>query len=62
MLFLNFKLFLKISKVSTKILLLIPFEGLSQVFRLPLRFCIMSEVVYEKNGILLLLNVIIFTF
>ncbi len=54
--------FLKIQKVSTKTLNLIHFEGFSQVFRFPLRFCIMSEIVYEKNGLLLLFNVIIFTF
>jgi hypothetical protein len=29
-----------------------PFEVFSQVFRLPLHFWIMSEVVYEKNCIL----------
>jgi hypothetical protein len=53
---------MKIQKVSTKTLNLIPFEGFSQVFRFPLRFGIMSEVVYEKNGLLLLFNEIIFTF
>jgi hypothetical protein len=37
-------------------------KGFSQVFRRPLCFCIMSEVVYEKNGVLLLFNVIFFTF
>jgi hypothetical protein len=57
-----YKLFLKIPKVSTKTLILIPFEGFSQVFRLPLRFNIMSQVVYEKNGVLSLFNVTIFTF
>jgi hypothetical protein len=54
--------FLKIQKVSTKTLNLIPFEGFSQVSRFPLHFWNMSEVVYEKNGLLLLFNVIFFTF
>ncbi len=60
----NLKLliFLKIQKVSTKTLNLIPFEGFSQVSRFPLHFWNMSEVVYEKNGLLLLFNVIFFTF
>jgi hypothetical protein len=62
MLFLSYELFFKIPKVSTKALNLIPFEGFSQVFRFPLSFCIMSEVVYEKNGVLLLFNLIVFTF
>jgi hypothetical protein len=62
MFFQSFELFLKIPKVSTKALNLIPFEGFSQVFRLPLRFCVMSEVVYEKKGVLLLFNAIIFIF
>jgi hypothetical protein len=38
------------------------FEGSFQVFRLILCFWNMSEVVYEKNGLLLLFNVIFFTF
>jgi hypothetical protein len=49
MLFKSFELFLKIPEISSKTLNLMPFEGFSQVFRLPLRFCIMSEVVYEKK-------------
>jgi hypothetical protein len=48
MLFKSFELFLKILKVSNKTLNLRPFEVFSQVFRLPLSFWIMSEVVYEK--------------
>ncbi len=37
-----------------------PFEGSFQVFRLILCFWNMSEVVYEKNGLLLLFNVTFF--
>jgi hypothetical protein len=37
-----------------------PFEDFSQVFRLILRFWIVSEVVYEKKDVLLLFNVIFF--
>ncbi len=62
MLFESFESFFEILKVSNKTLNLRPFEVFSQVFRLPLRFWIMSEVFYEKNGVLLLSNEIIFTF
>ncbi len=57
---LNF--FLKIPKVSNKTKNLRPFEGFSQVFRLILCFGNMSEVIYEKNGVLLLFNLRFFTF
>jgi hypothetical protein len=57
MLFKSFELLLKIPKVSNKTQILRPFEGSFQVFRLILRFWDMSEVVYEKNGLLLLFNV-----
>jgi hypothetical protein len=57
-----FELFLKIPKMSNKTLNLGPFKGFSQVFRLILGFGNMSEVVYEKNDVLLLFNVIFFTF
>ncbi len=49
-------------KVSNKTLNLSPFAVFSQVFRLSLCFFIMLEVVFERNGVLLLFNVIIFTF
>jgi hypothetical protein len=39
-----------------------PFEGFSQDFRLILRFWNMTEVGNDKNGVLLLFNVIFFTF
>jgi hypothetical protein len=39
-----------------------PFEVYSHVFRLTLHFWNMSEVCYEENGLLLPVNVIIFTF
>ncbi len=48
--------------MSNKTLNLGPFKGFSQVFRLILGFGNMSEVVYEKNDVLLLFNVIFFTF
>ena len=57
-----YKLFLKIPKVSIETLNLRPFEVFSRVFWLTLHFWNMSEVVYGKNGVLLLFNVIIFTF
>jgi hypothetical protein len=57
-----FNFFWKIPKVSKKTQNLIPFEGFYQAFRIILRFCNMSEVVYEKKGMLLHLNVIFFTF
>jgi hypothetical protein len=50
------------SEVSNKTQILRPFEGSFQVFRLILCFWNISEVVYEKNGLLLLFNVIFFTF
>jgi hypothetical protein len=53
---------LKIPKVSNKTQNLRTLEGFSQVFRLILRFWNMSEVVYEKNGVLLLFNVIFLHF
>ncbi len=62
MLFCSFELSLKISKVSKKNQMMSSFEGSFQVFRLILCFWNMSEVVYEKNGLLLLFNVIFFTF
>jgi hypothetical protein len=61
MLFCSFELFLKIPKVSIKNIDLRPFEVYSHVFRLTLHFWNMSEVCYEKNGVLLPVNVIIFT-
>ncbi len=62
MLFWSFELSLKISKVSNKTQILWPIEGSFQVFRLIICFWNMSEVVCEKNGLLLLFNVIFFTF
>jgi hypothetical protein len=56
------KFFFKIPKGSNKTQNLRPFEGFSQVFRLILHFWNMSEVVHEKNGVLLLFNVIFSTF
>jgi hypothetical protein len=53
---------LKIPKVGNKTQILRPFEGSFQVFRLILRFWNMSEVVYEKKGVLLLFYVLFFTF
>jgi hypothetical protein len=52
----------KVPKGGKKTQILRPFEGSFQVFRLILRFWNMSEVVYEKKGMLLLFNVIFFTF
>jgi hypothetical protein len=52
-------LYLKMPKVSNKTQILRPFEGFSQVFKLCFWY---MEVVYEKNGVLLLFDVIFFTF
>ncbi len=58
----SFELFLKIPKVSIKTLNFRPVEVYSHGFRLTLHLWNMSEVCYEKKGVLLPVNVIIFTF